>query len=645
MSDYTGQNIKVLRGAAAVRKRPGMYVGGSKSNGVHHCINEVTDNSIDEAMAGHCDTINVVINQDGSISISDNGRGIPVDMHPEEGIPSATLVVTELHAGGKFDNEDEDSGYKFSGGLHGVGVSAVNALSSYFKMEIKRDGYLWTQEFKDGAEQVNDLTRGVKTSETGTTITFKHDDKIFKDDEGNSIPFDYDIVKNALESRAHLNPGVKISLKDERTGSSESWAANSLSEILDTYTDKELVEVLPTILMEKVVETNKGPVSVSIAMKYHDGRQTFLNSYCNNIHTPDGGSHEAGFRSALLRAINKYGQGLKKNPLKDGLTAEDVREGLVACVSVRLVEPEFSGQTKDKLVNSEATGAVTSVTYSEISRFFEENPKVSENLIRRAQRASDARKAAEKARKTVERKGTISLGGMPGKLADCQSRDPKESEIFIVEGDSAGGSAKQGRFRETQAILPLKGKVLNVQKVRDVAAALSSDEIKNLVTALGCGVKDSFNIEKLRYHKIFIMTDADVDGEHIRTLILTYFHNYMPELIEQGHVYIAMPPLYKIRKGKDEHWILSDAELDAFFEGRDSERDKWTLQRFKGLGEMTPEQLKETTMNPKNRRLVRIDYKKDDFDNDAVFEKLMGAEVPPRRAFIEQHATYAELDV
>lgn len=660
-TEYTGKSIKVLRGAEAVRKRPGMYVGGSNSIGYHHCADEIVDNCIDEAMAGHCNQVDVVIKQDGSISVADNGRGIPVDIHEEEGIPTATVVVTELHAGGKFDNGDDEAGYKFSGGLHGVGASAVNALSSFFEMEIKKDGYYWSQTFKDGGQAQGDLKKGKKTSETGTKITFKPDDLIFKDTEtGEKITFDYEVVFKSLETRAHLNPGVKVTLLDERTGDEHQWEASSLDEILGTYTKKELKDLMDTLVMDKEVSTNNGPVQVMVAMKYHDGRESWLNSYCNNIHTPDGGTHEAGFRSALLKVINAYGKA--KGELKDSLSKEDVKEGLVACVSVRVMEPEFSAQTKDKLINSECTGAVNTVVYQELMRFFEENPKKAKNLIIRAKRAADARKAAEQARKTVERRGAISLGGLPGKLADCQERDPAKSELFIVEGDSAGGSAKQGRFRKTQAILPLKGKILNVQRKNEVAKALKSDEVKNLVTALGCGVLDQFDVSKLRYHKIFIMTDADVDGEHIRTLLLTYFNKYMPELIEGGYVYIAMPPLYKLKKGKEERWILSDAELEEFYQELrtkltekstenldrrfEDEKAKWMLQRFKGLGEMTPEQLQETTMNPENRRLVQVKYKEgEDIDRDAVFEKLMGSVVEPRRAFIEQNAQYAEIDM
>lgn len=641
MNDYTGESIKVLKGLEAVRKRPGMYIGGVDSNGYHHCLWEVIDNSIDEAMAGFCDLIKVDLNKDGSVSVEDNGRGIPVDIHPEEGVSAATLVVTELHAGGKFENDSEGSGYKASGGLHGVGVSVVNALSSYFKMEIWRDGFEWVQEFEKGGQPLYPLKKVKKSNKRGTKITFKLDDSIFKSEDGSPLSFDLEKVKASLETRAYLNPGLAIELKDSVSGTDFSWNVNSFVEILKTFSSKKLNYIIPPLSSESSVTTDKGGVEVSIALVYHDQRDSLVKSYCNNIYTPYGGTHESGFRSALLRAINAYGQ-KQKGLLKEPLTADDVKEGLFAAISVRVIEPQFSGQTKDKLMNSECNGAVSSVTYQMLMRFFEENPKEAKGLIKRALLASKAREAAERARATVERKSPLALGGLPGKLADCAEKDPKKSEIYIVEGDSAGGSAKQGRNRHFQAILPLKGKILNVQKKEDIAKAIKSKEIQSILKVLGCGSLNSFNIENLRYHKIIIMTDADVDGEHITTLLLTFFNKFMPGLIEGGHVYMAMPPLYRLKKGKDEVvWISNDEELSEFFKEQDA--SKWEVQRFKGLGEMNPEQLWSTTMNPETRGLIRLNYE-DDFD-DEIFELLMGSEVPPRRKFIEDNADMAMVDL
>lgn len=641
---YSAKNIKVLRGLEAVRKRPGMYVGNSHFRGYHHCLAEVVDNSIDESMAGYCDKIIVTLEKDNTISVEDNGRGIPVDIHPDEGISAATLVVTEIHAGGKFENELSESGYKTSGGLHGVGVSAVNALSSFFDLEINRDGYSWSQKFVNGGEEVSDLQRGAPSKKTGTKVIFKLDDSIFTDDEtGEPLAFDSNWILDNLESRAHLNPGLTIVFKNNREGTEKSWNVESFVEILDTFVTKELNFIIPALSAEgETIETNKGPVEVTLALRYHDKRDSVIKSYCNNIVTPQGGSHEAGFRSALLKAINTYGQ-KEKGLLKAPLSGDDVKEGLIAAVSVKITDPQFSGQTKEKLANTECNGAVYTVTYQMLMRFFEENPSLAKSLIKRAQMAANAREAAEKARATVERKSPLSLGGLPGKLADCTEKDPSLSEVYIVEGDSAGGSAKQGRDRFFQAILPLKGKILNVQKKEDIAKAIKSKEIQNIIQALGCGALSSFDVNKLRYHKIIIMTDADVDGEHISTLLITFFNKFAPELIENGNIYMAMPPLYKAKKGRDTiEWIATDEELDDFKQSHD-DIDKWDIQRFKGLGEMNPTELWETTMDPSRRRLKKISYPNE--NREDVFELLMGPEVPPRRAFIESNAIYAEIDI
>jgi len=644
---YNSDQIRVLKGLEAVRKRPGMYIGDTGKKGFHHCLWEIVDNAVDEHMAGFCSGIHVVIHADGSASVSDNGRGIPVDIHKEEGISAATVVMTTLHAGGKFDNEGNESAYKSSGGLHGVGASVVNALSSRFEMVILRDGYRWEQVFVDGGKPVTELTRGEAQEGHGTSIRFWLDtENIFEDedDENVLIEFDRGIIEKSLLTRAHLNPGLVVTLRDERGDEhySAQWCANDFAEILDTFGGNKGTVIFGPLSATTTVSTPKGDVGVMVAFRVHSDRFGFVGSYANNIVTPQGGSHESGFRSAVLRAFNTYGQG--NNILKEPLCAEDVSDGMIAAISVRVVEPRFSGQTKDKLANTECSGAVTSVVYQLLSKHFEENPKQAKDVIGRAMLAAQARAAAEKARQMTERKGVLSLGGLPGKLADCQETDPALCELFVVEGDSAGGSAKQGRNRKTQAILPLKGKPLNVQKA-DILAALKSEEIQNIVQVLGCGTATSFNIEKLRYHKIILMADADVDGAHITTLLLTLIHTLMPDLIAHGYVYLALPPLFRVSKGKGEpHWITDEDELDFFFENKD--KSSWDVQRFKGLGEMNPEQLWHTTMSPETRRLIQVTYTENEpsMDHD-VFELLMGAKIPPRRAFIETNATYAMIDL
>ena len=644
--DYNASQIKILRGLEHVRKRPGMYIGDTGVKGYHHCLWEIVDNSVDEHMGGHCSRIDVVLHVDGSASVKDNGRGIPVDIHPEEGVSSATVVMTMLNAGGKFENETGESAYKTTGGLHGVGASVVNALASRFEMTIERDGGLWYQVFENGGTPLEALKRLRSSPNHGTTIRFTLDRTIFKEEDGVALPaFDLPIILKSLSTRAHLNPGLQISFFDEATQTKQEWLASSFAEILEVITDLRSDPVLPVQCATEKIETKSGAVEVMLAFRVHGERASSIMSFANNIITPQGGTHEAGFRTAILRAYNKYAEDNKLT--KEAFVAEDVREGLVAAVSVRLTEPRFSGQTKDKLANTECSGAVQTVTYQLRAKFFEENPRIAKNAIARADRAARARAAADKARELVERKNPLSIGSLPGKLADCQEEDPALCELYIVEGDSAGGSAKQGRERKNQAILPLKGKPLNVWKIDDVAKGLKSEEIQNIVQVLGCGAGPSFDVSKLRYHKVILMTDADVDGAHITTLLLTVFHAYMPGLVEGGHVYVAMPPLYRVRKGKgDPHWIHDDAALQAFFASKGGQ-DGWDVQRFKGLGEMNPEQLWDTTMNPATRSLMQIQYTEADNarGDDATFEMLMGPDVPPRRAFIEERAGYARVDV
>ena len=648
-SVYDGSQIKVLRGLEAVRKRPGMYIGDTGIKGWHHCLWEIVDNSIDEHMGGFCDRIDVTLHADGSASVKDNGRGIPVDMHPEEKIATATVVMTVLHAGGKFENENGSSAYKTSGGLHGVGASVVNALSSRFDMDIERDGGAYHQEFRNGGQPVQALKRTGSSREHGTRIRFWLDRTIFTAEDDEPAPaFDHATISRSLSTRAHLNPGLHITFTDEIQGTASEWKADSFAEILDVISELRSTPVLPPLSASDSVETKSGKVEVLVAFRIHAERACTIASFANNIITPQGGTHDAGFRTALVRAYNKYAE--ENKLVKEPLLGEDVREGLVAAVSVRLTEPRFAGQTKDKLANSECAGAVSSVTYQVLMKFFEENPREAKAAIARAERAARSRAAAEKARDLVERKNPLQIGTLPGKLADCQSEDPAECELYIVEGDSAGGSAKQGRDRRVQAILPLKGKPLNVQRLDDVARGLKSEEIQNIVQVLGCGAGPSFDLTRLRYHKIIVMTDADVDGAHIQTLLLTLMHRYMPGLIGAGHVYMAMPPLYRVRKGKgDPHWIRDDTELESFFSSRGG-REGWDVQRFKGLGEMNPEQLWETTMDPTTRSLIQIHYTALQPDagaqeDEAVFELLMGPDVPPRRAFIESMAGYARLDI
>ncbi len=630
---YDGSSIRVLKGLEAVRKRPGMYIGDTESRGFHHLLTEIYDNSIDEALAGHATTVTVTLHADGSASVEDDGRGIPVDLHPTEKQPAATVAMTVLHAGGKF----EGGAYKTSGGLHGVGASVVNALSKKLEMTIWRDGFTWEQTFRDGGKPVAKLRQGKPTRAHGTRIRFWPDTTMFDD----VVRFDPAIVGDRLRVSSFLNPGLALAFVDETAKTRETFRANDFVEILGYLAAGPAAPLSPAISTRKSVATDKGDVEVFLALRYVDSDDTVVATYANNIATALGGTHETGFRSALLRAINTYAQ--NNVQVKEALSADDVREGLVAAVAVRLAEPRFEAQTKERLANSEANGAVASTTYQMLGNFFEENPSVAKAIVQKAMLAAKARDAARRARDTVvKRKSVLEATSLPGKLADCRERDPRLSELFIVEGDSAGGTAKSGRDSAFQAILPLRGKILNVEKA-DVAKALRSEQIDTLVRALGCGVLKHFDPSKLRYHTVIMMTDADVDGAHIATLMLTFFHRFMPQLVAGGHVYSAMPPLYRVVRGKESHYIRNDAALQNFLKARSG---NWTVQRFKGLGEMDAEQLWETTLNPRTRQLARIRYGDDAAagSND-TFSMLMGDDVVPRRAFIEQNAEYATVDV
>ncbi len=658
-ANYGAAMIKKLKGLEAVRKRPGMYIGDTGPRGLHHCVWEIVDNSVDEAVAGFCSKIEVVLHPDGSLSVQDNGRGIPTGIHPEEGISAATMAVTELHAGGKFDNEKDGGAYKTSGGLHGVGASVVNALSTRFEMRIVQNGFLWGQDFIDGGKPVDKLQQLKAQKGHGTNIRFWPDKTIFRDtiddDAGGEgaikeITYDFDLatIKKRLQLASYLNPGLEFIIRDQRTGALEEdkevrYFADSFLGILDLYASELGAPVVDPILMEKTVKTPQGEVYVRVAARPFQGEKTKVVTFANNIYTPGGGTHETGFKSALLRAMNKYATDNKL--VKDNLTGEDVQEGLAAAILVRVREAKFEGQTKDKLGNREVQGAVQSVVYELLSKLFEENPKTAKDWVQRGIRAAKAREAARRARDLTNTSKEFSVNmALPGKLADCQESDPALCELYLVEGDSAGGSAKQGRDRATQAILPLKGKILNSHRA-ELAEVYRSQEVKNIVVALGCGAGKTVDMSKLRYHKVVIMTDADVDGEHIRTLLITLFHNYMPELIKNGHLYIAMPPLYRVQKGSKFQYIASDEDLETFY--KTHSKDEWRSQRFKGLGEMNPEQLWETTMDPMQRTLGRVVYDPTLGAEGAqpVFDMLMGEDVPPRRKFIEDNAELADVDI
>ena len=629
---YDATQIQVLEGLEAVRKRPGMYIGSTGPKGLHHLVYEIVDNSIDEALAGYCKTINVTIQKDNSIVVEDDGRGMPVDKHPKMGIPAVEVIHTVLHAGGKFGG----GGYKVSGGLHGVGASVVNALSTHMEVEIKRNGNIYKQCYEKG-KSVTKLEIIGESKKTGSKTTFWPDPEIFTE----TTVFDYDTLEHRLREMAFLNKGIKIVFKDEREGKKKSETYHYEGGIKEfvKFINKNKDAIHNDVIYFEII---KETCEVEVAMQYTDGYSELVLGYANNINTTDGGTHIVGFKSALTRVFNDYGKKNKILKENDTLSGDDVREGLTAIVSVKLSEPQFEGQTKAKLGNSEIRGFVETSTNENLTAFLEENPAQAKIILEKCIRAARAREAARKARDLTRRKGALESFSLPGKLADCSEKDPSLSEIFLVEGDSAGGSAKDGRDRKRQAILPLRGKILNVEKAR-LDKILNSEEIKNMITAFGCGIGDDFNIEKLRYHKIIIMTDADVDGAHIRTLLLTFFYRYMKPLIEGGYVYAAQPPLFKVKKGKEEWYTYSDAEQEKLLASIADKPGKTDIQRYKGLGEMDAEQLWETTMDYNHRTLVQITLE-DSAAADEIFTTLMGDKVPPRKKFIEENAQYATID-
>ena len=628
---YNAAQIQVLEGLEAVRKRPGMYIGSTGAKGLHHLVYEIVDNSIDEALAGYCKTIHVTIQQDNSIMVEDDGRGMPVDKHPKLGIPAVEVIHTVLHAGGKFGG----GGYKVSGGLHGVGASVVNALSTHMEVEIKRNGNIYKQCYEKG-KTVSKLDIIGESKKTGSKTTFWPDPEIFE-----TTVFDFATLEHRLREMAFLNKGIKIIFKDEREGQKRSETFHYEGGIKEfvKFQNQNKTPLHPDIIY---FEISKETCEVEIAMQYTDSYSELILGYANNINTTDGGTHIVGFKSALTRVFNDYGK--KNKILKDNdvLSGEDVREGLTAIVSVKLAEPQFEGQTKAKLGNPEIRGFVETSTNENLTAFLEENPAQAKIIVEKCIKAARAREAARKARDLTRRKGALESFSLPGKLADCSEKDPALSEIFLVEGDSAGGSAKDGRDRKRQAILPLRGKILNVEKAR-LDRILSSEEIKNMITAFGCGIGEDFNLEKLRYHKIIIMTDADVDGAHIRTLLLTFFYRYMKPLIEEGYVYAAQPPLYQVKKGREVYYTYSEEEQTKLMNDIADKSGKADIQRYKGLGEMDAEQLWETTMDFKHRTLVQITLE-DSAAADEIFTTLMGDKVPPRKKFIEDNAQYATID-
>lgn len=630
-SRYDAGEIQVLEGLEAVRRRPGMYIGSTSARGLHHLVFEVVDNSIDEAMAGFCDWIEVIIHQDNSVSVTDNGRGIPVDIHPKTGLPAVETVLTILHAGGKFGG----GGYKVSGGLHGVGVSVVNALSEDLEIEVKRNGNVYRQHYCKGVA-VTPLDNVGNTESTGTKVTFKPDSTIFEE-----TVFSQETLAQRLRELSFLNKGLKITLLDERTGQVPMVFQHE-GGIKDfvSYINRN-----KGFLHNRVIYFygEKEDVLVEIAIQYTDGYVENIFSYVNNINTVDGGTHEVGFKTALTRMANDYAK--KYNFLKNGtanLSGEDIREGITVVISIKVPEPQFEGQTKTKLGNSEVRGVVDSVVMEGLGTFLEENPSVGKRIIEKALMSSRAREAARKARELTRRKSALESSTLPGKLADCSERDPSASELYLVEGDSAGGSAKQGRDRKFQAILPLRGKILNVEKAR-MDKILGNEEIRSLITALGTGIGDEFDILRARYHKVIIMTDADVDGAHIRTLLLTFFYRYMKNLLEAGYIYIAQPPLFKIKKGRSERYAYNDREMEEVLS--QIGRTGISIQRYKGLGEMNAVQLWETTMDPESRTILKVTLE-DAVEADAIFSTLMGDKVEPRRDFIQENARYVRnLDV
>ncbi len=638
--EYSAESIQVLEGLEAVRKRPGMYLGDPHDgSALHHCIWEVVDNSVDEHLAGHTDSIEITLNQDNSLSVRDFGRGIPVGIHEEFGISAAEVIMTKLHAGGKFDN----SSYKVSGGLHGVGVSAVNAVSEWMEMTIHRDGIVYFQRYEAGVP-VEPLKEIGQCEDTGTLISFKPDLSIFTD----IVEFDFEEVDTRVGETAFLNAGLRIAIVDLRGSephSSEHLYKGGLSEYVSQLNERREVLHEEVIKIRGEKEIEKGDVEVELALQWSDAFSESIRCYTNIIRNKDGGTHMSGLRTALTSSVNLYAK--KKKLLKgDALSGDDVREGLAAIVSIKHPDPSFSSQTKDKLVSSEVTGIVQTIVYDKLGEFFEENPSVAKQIVEKALLASKAREAARKARDLTRRKGVLEGGGLPGKLADCQSRDPSECEVYLVEGDSAGGSAKTGRDRRIQAILPLRGKILNVERQKHNAAKVfQNQEIQTIIRALGAGVgnneeeEGAFDTTKLRYSKIIIMCDADIDGAHIRTLMLTFLWRFMRPAIEEGHVFIAQPPLYQLTKGRVSRYVFSDEERDSVtleLQGGNPDA-KIGIQRYKGLGEMNPEQLWETTMNPMTRTMLKVTVR-DAEESDELFEILMGEDVPDRRTFIEKHA-------
>ena len=629
-TEYGAGQIQVLEGLQAVQKRPAMYIGSTDSRGLHHLVYEVVDNSIDEALAGHCDSITVTVHEDDSVSISDDGRGIPVDTHEKHDRPALEVIMTVLHAGGKFDNKS----YQVSGGLHGVGVSVVNALSKWLEVEVRRDGAVWKQRFDHGEpeydiERVRDLE---PDEETGTEIRFWPDNEIFETNE-----FEYSTLANRLRELAFLNSGVEISLQDERDGKSDTFRyEGGIREFVEYLNETK------TQLHEDIIyfEAEEDDIQVEVAMQATDELQGSIHAFANNINTREGGTHLTGFKTALTRVVNDYAK--ENDLLKDldeNLRGEDIREGLTAVVSIKHPDPQFEGQTKTKLGNSEVRGIVEGTMHDGLGTYFEENPATAKAVVSKAVEAAKARKAAKKAEELTRRKSALDSTALPGKLADCQTREPSESELFIVEGDSAGGSAKQGRNPEFQAILPLGGKILNVEKHR-LDRILENDEIRNMITAIGAGIGDEFDIEESRYEKIILMVDADVDGAHIRTLLLTLFYRHLKPLLEAGYVYAAQPPLYRIRYNGNTYDAMTEAEREEIIEEK-CNGNPTQVQRFKGLGEMNPKQLWETTMNPENRVLKQITIE-DAAAADKMFSVLMGDAVEPRKEFIKEHAPEAE---
>ena len=635
-SEYTAGQIQVLKGLEAVRKRPGMYIGSTSGRGLHHLVYEVVDNSIDEAMAGHCTRVTVTVHEDDSVTVEDDGRGIPVDIHPTEQVPGVELAMTTLHAGGKFDKDT----YKVSGGLHGVGVSVVNALSAFLEVEIRRGGKLYHQRYERGIK-TKELEEKGKAKGSGTQVTFKPDDEIFTD-----LVYSFEILSNRLRELAFLNKGLQIVLVDERG-----------DRVEESYQYEGGIAEYVTFLRgsrgslhDKICyfEASKPEAEIELALQYDQGFSENTHSFVNNINTHEGGMHLTGLKAALTRTINDYAK--RNNIFKKGesLSGDDVREGLTCVLSVRVMEPQFEGQTKTKLGNSEVRGAVEAAVNEHLSIFLDENPKAGKAIIEKSLQAARARDAARKARDLARKKSALEGGVLPGKLADCSISDPSMCELYLVEGDSAGGSAKQGRDRGYQAILPLKGKILNVQRAR-IDKILSNDEIGAMITAIGAGIRDEFELGKARYHKIVIMTDADVDGAHIRTLLLTFFYNQMRDLIDAGYVYIAQPPLYRVRKGKQDVYCYNDDERDEAikrFGGKGGESSKGIhIQRYKGLGEMNPDQLWKTTMDPEARTILQVQVE-DGVKASMLFDELMGEEVQPRREFIEKNAKYVKnLDI